>query len=34
VLLLYRRRSPSDGTVEVRGDAGWLDTWWQEVGFG
>jgi uncharacterized protein (TIGR03083 family) len=34
LLLSYRRRTPSDGTVEVFGDAGWLRTWWQAVGFG
>jgi uncharacterized protein (TIGR03083 family) len=34
LLLLYRRRAPGDGTVEVIGDAAWLDVWWDLVRFG
>jgi len=33
LLLVYRRRSPLDGTVEVLGDAGLLDFWLDRVGF-
>ena len=34
VLVLYRRRSPAEGTVEVLGDAAWLDFWLARVQFG
>jgi uncharacterized protein (TIGR03083 family) len=34
LLLVYRRRSPLDGTVEVLGDADLLDFWLDRVSFG
>ena len=34
LLVIYGRRSPTDGTVEVLGDAGWLDRWLRESSFG
>jgi len=34
LLVVYRRRSPGDGTVEVLGDAKLLDFWLERVSFG
>jgi hypothetical protein len=34
LLVVYRRRSPRDGTVEVLGDADLLDYWLDRVSFG
>ena len=34
LLLVYRRRSPLDGTVQVLGDADLLDFWLDRVSFG
>jgi uncharacterized protein (TIGR03083 family) len=34
LLVLYRRRSPAAGTVEVLGDAAWLDFWLARNAFG
>jgi hypothetical protein len=34
LLMLYRRRSPAAGTVEVLGDAAWLDFWLARNAFG
>jgi uncharacterized protein (TIGR03083 family) len=34
LLVIYGRRSPADGTVEVVGDDAWLDRWLRESSFG
>jgi hypothetical protein len=34
LLVIYGRRSPADGTVEVLGDDAWLDRWLRESSFG
>jgi len=34
LLLIYRRRAPGSGAVEILGDAGLLDFWLDHVGFG
>ena len=34
LLVIYGRRSPADGTVEVLGDAEWLDRWLRASSFG
>ncbi len=34
LLVLYQRRAPADGTVEVLGDASWLDFWLERTQFG
>jgi hypothetical protein len=34
LLVLHRRRSPAEGTVEVLGDAAWLEFWLHRVQFG
>ena len=34
LLVIYGRRSPTAGTVEVLGDDAWLDRWLRESSFG
>ena len=34
LLMIYRRRAPGDGTVEVLGEGKLLDFWLDRVGFG